>query len=137
MRRFCDYKILLLLPLLFALCGCKTKYITTEVPVVVEHTTHEKSTELRVDTVYHRDSTIVVVMGDTLIERHYNTIYKVREIAKTDTLRDTIPQVVTVTKTEIKEVPRQRGWWETLLLWCGGIALIVIIATIGIKIGKK
>ena len=34
---------LLCLALSLLMSGCKTKYITQEVPVVVEHTTHEKS----------------------------------------------------------------------------------------------
>jgi hypothetical protein len=102
------------------LASCRTRYITTEVPVVVEHTTHEKSTELRVDTVFHRDSTIVLVKGDTLVERHYNTIYKVREVIKGDTIHDTIPQVVTVTKTEVREVTKS-PWWMKALAWVGGV----------------
>ena len=110
---------------LLALTGCKTKYITTEVPVVVEHTTHEKSTELRVDTVYHRDSTIVMMLGDTVVERHYNTIYKVRETVKSDTLRDTIPIITEVVRTETKEVEKPLNWWQRLfqslgLLTAGG-----------------
>ena len=112
--------------LAFILASCKTTHTVTEVPVVVEHTTHEKSTELRVDTVYHRDSTIVMVMGDTLIERHYNTIYKVREIAKTDTLHDTIPKVVTVTKTEVKKT-HEITWWQKLLLASSAIVIIAYV----------
>lgn len=112
---------LLCLALSLLMSGCKTRYITQEVPVVVEHTTHEKSTELRVDTIYHRDSTIVLLEGDTLVERHYNTIYKVREVVRGDTIRDTIPKVVTVTNTEVKEVNRLH-WWQSALMWLGGVA---------------
>ena len=123
--------VALLLCLLISLCSCKTKYITQEVPVLVEHTTHEKSTELRVDTIFHRDSTIVLLKGDTLVERHYNTIYKVREVVKGDTIRDTIPQVVKVTKTEKVEVEKPLSWWRKLLQWLGAGALAVIAAGAG------
>lgn len=115
---------LLCLALSLLMSGCKTKYITQEVPVVVEHTTHEKSTELRVDTIYHRDSTIVLLKGDTLVERNYHTIYKVREVVRGDTIHDTVPQVVTVTKTEVKEVNRLH-WWQSALMWLGGVAALL------------
>ena len=111
--------------LLLVLCGCKTKYITTEVPVVVEHKTHEKSVELRVDTVFHRDSTIVLLKGDTLVERHYNTIYKVREKLVADTIRDTIPKVVTQRVVETQEVNKMH-WWQTALMWLGMTAMLLV-----------
>jgi hypothetical protein len=109
------------------LSGCKTTEVVKEVPVVVEHTTTHNTTELRVDTIYGHDSTFVYVKGDTLIERHYNTIYKVREVFVGDTLHDTIPQVVEVTKTVVKEVPRSVKWWEIGFL----ILCFVIIMFLG------
>lgn len=122
--------------LLVVLCGCKTKYITTEVPVVVEQKTHEKSVELRVDTVYHRDSTIVLLKGDTLVERHYNTIYKVREKLVADTVRDTIPKVVTQRVVETQEVNRLH-WWQTALMWLGGVLLGCVMIFVGFKFLRK
>lgn len=118
----------ILLCMLISLSGCKT--IREEVPVIVEHTTHEKSVELRVDTIFHRDSTIVLLQGDTLVERHYNTIYKVREVQRTDTLRDTIPQVTQVKVTEVQEVNRLH-WWQTALMWFGIVAAVVVASCIG------
>lgn len=109
------------------LSGCKTMEVVKEVPVVVEHTTTHNTTELRVDTIYGHDSTSVCVKGDTLIERHYNTIYKVREVLVGDRLHDTVPQVVEVTKTVVKEVPRDVKWWEIGFL----ILCFVIIMFLG------
>ena len=132
----CVERAILFLAAVFMLCGCKTKYITTEVPVVVEQKTHEKSVELRVDTVYHRDSTIVLLKGDTLVERHYNTIYKVREKLVADTLHDTIPKVVTQRITEVHEVNKLH-WWQTALMWLGGVLLGCVMIFVGFKFLRK
>ena len=36
-------------------------------------------------------------------------------------IRDTIPYPVEV----IREVPRERGWWDKMLMWVGGIAIAI------------
>jgi len=113
------------------LSGCKTTEVVKEVPVIVEHTTTHNTTELRVDTIYGHDSTFVYVKGDTLIERHYNTIYKVREVFVGDTIRDTIPQVVEVTKTERVEVAAPLRWWQKSLMWLGGILAALVCCCAG------
>ena len=40
---------------------------------------------------------------------------------RTDTIRDTVPRVVTVTRTEVREVNVLR-WWQRALMWAGGVA---------------
>ena len=123
--------------LLFAVVSsCKTRYITTEVPVVVEQKTHEKSVELRVDTVYHRDSTIVLLKGDTLVERHYNTIYKVREKLVADTVRDTVPKVVVQRVAEVREVNKLH-WWQSALMWAGGLLIAAALAALILIIKRR
>lgn len=111
-----------LICLMISLCGCSQRIVEVERPVIVEHTTTERHTELRVDTIYNRDSTFVYLQGDTLIERHYNTIYKVQRVNVADTIRDTIPRIVTVTETQVREVKRPLRWWQQALMWLGGIA---------------
>ena len=112
------------------LSACRTQYVTQEVPVVVEHTSTEKHTELRVDTIHTRDSTFVLIKGDTLIERHYNTIYKERNVIIRDTVTDSIPVPVEVVRTQVQHVERPRRWWESALMWLGGIAATLAAAAV-------
>jgi hypothetical protein len=55
-----------------------------------------------------------------------------------DRLRvDTVEKVRTLTeyrtRTDVQtvEVERKRRWWETALLWCGGVAVITLVVCIG------
>jgi hypothetical protein len=115
--------IAVLLMLLLCLCGCKTTETIREVPVITEHTTVQHHTDIVRDTLYQRDSVYHYVMGDTvIIERWHHTV-KVNKVAVTDTVRDTIPKVVSVTRTEIKEVTRLH-WWQHALMWIGGVLLV-------------
>lgn len=94
------------------LSGCKTTEVVREVPVVVEHTTAEHHTDIVRDTLLMRDSVYHYIKGDTtIIERWHNTV-KVERINKTDTIRDTIPKVVTTTKVVTKTEPRAVQWWQ-------------------------
>lgn len=94
------------------LSGCKTTEVVREVPVVVEHTTTQHHTDIVRDTLMMRDSVYHYVQGDTtIIERWHNTV-KVERINKTDTIRDTIPKVVTTTKVITKTEPRAVQWWQ-------------------------
>ena len=47
-------------------------------------------------------------------------------------IRDSIAYPVEV--EVIREVPRKRGWWETSLLWVGGITILSVAGFILIKI---
>ena len=109
--------------LVFAMVGCRTIELTKEVPVVTERVTERNHLEVVRDTLYHRDSIYHYVQGDTVvIERWHHTIDINRTVVG-DTIRDTIPQVVTVTRTELKEVNRLY-WWQKALMSAGGIALL-------------
>lgn len=127
--------------LLFCACallfGCGThKAVTNEVPVVVREIAHDTLTvtKWRTDSVILRDSVVVSEKGVDrwhtryVMKQHTDTIYRVRT--------DSVPQVVTVTNTVTKEVPRKAHWWQTMLEWLGGITLIAIIAIVGIKFAK-
>lgn len=122
-----------MLLLLFAMVGCKTVEVTKEVPVVAEHTTVQHHTDIVRDTLMMRDSIYHYVMGDTvIIERWHHTV-NVNKVVVADTIRDTIPKVVTVTRTEVKEVNRLH-WWQQALMWAGGILLASGLLWLGRKI---
>lgn len=120
---------LLCLALSLLMSGCKTRYITQEVPVVVEHTSTQYHTDIVRDTLLMRDSVFHFVQGDTTIIERFHTIYKVERVAISDTIRDTIPKVVTVTKTEVKK-ENKMNWWQTTLATIGGVASVLLLLSI-------
>ena len=134
-RYGCLAPAIILAILLLAISGCSPKVIEREVPVVVEHTSTHNSVELRVDTIYGHDSTIIYIQGDTVIERHYNTIYKVHEIIRGDTIHDTIPRVVHTIETVVQK-ENVIYWWQKALMWCGGISTLILLVIIAFKFKK-
>jgi len=114
-----------LIPILLLLCvSCKTRYITQEVPVVVEHTTTQNHTEWRTDTLFHKDSVYVYQQGDTLREVRYIERWRYRDVVVTDTLRDSVPVVTEVVRTEVVAAPLT--WWQRTRLHIGEVALLIL-----------
>ena len=112
--------------LLFAVVSsCKTRYITTEVPVVVEHTSVQHHTDIVRDTLLMRDSVWHYVQGDTTIIERWHHSVKVERVHVADTIRDTIPQVVTQRIAEVREVNVLR-WWQSALMWLGMAAMLLV-----------
>ncbi len=116
--------------LLVAMNGCRTIEVTKEVPVVTEKVTERNHLEVVRDTLMMRDSIYHYVMGDTVIIERWHRIVNINKTVVGDTIRDTIPQVVTVTRTEVKEV-NFLHWWQKALMWVGvagigaGVLLVV------------
>lgn len=108
------------------LVGCSPRIITQEVPVVVEHTTEHRSTDIVRDTLIMRDSVWHYVQGDTVRIERWHHVANVSKMLRTDTIRDTVPRVVTVTRTEVHEVNVLR-WWQRALMWAGGVLLAVFV----------
>ena len=120
------YNICMVMLLLFAVVSsCKTRYITTEVPVVVEHTSVQHHTDIVRDTLLMRDSVYHFVKGDTTIIERWHHSVKVERVLVADTIRDTIPQVVTQRIAEVREVNRLR-WWQSALMWLGMAAMLLV-----------
>lgn len=109
--------------LLALMSGCKTVEVTKEVPVVTEKVTERNHVDIVRDTLYHRDSVYHYVKGDTVIIERWHRTININKTVVGDTIRDTIPQVVTVTRTEVKEV-NFLHWWQKVLMWIGGFALV-------------
>ena len=124
--------VLVLLIVSISFSSCRTIEVTKEVPVVTEHTTEHHHTDIVRDTLYHRDSVYHYVQGDTVIIEKWHHIANVSKKIVTDTIRDTIPQIVTVTRTEIKEVNRIH-WWQSALMWAGGFSIVGFAVTLYIK----
>lgn len=119
--RIVFYIILIVVGLLVAasLGGCRTIEVTKEVPVVTEHTTEHHHTDIVRDTLMMRDSIYHYVQGDTVIIEKWHHTINVNKMIVADTIRDTIPKVVTVTRTEIKQVEKPLHWWQKALMFIG------------------
>ena len=94
------------------LSGCRTTEVVREVPVVVEHTTTQHHTDIVRDTLLMRDSVYHYIKGDTTIIERWHHVIDVNKMIRTDTIHDTIPQVVTATKVVTKTEPRAVQWWQ-------------------------
>ena len=92
-------------------------------------------TDIVRDTLLMRDSVYHFVQGDTcIIERWHHTV-KVERVMVADTIRDSVPVVVTQRVTEVREVNSLR-WWQSALMWAGGIACACGIIYLGNKISS-
>lgn len=119
------------------LSGCKTVEVTKEVPVITEHTTVQHHTDIVRDTLYHRDSIYHYVQGDTVIIEKWHHTVNVNKVVVADTIRDTIPKIVTVTQTEVRKVEKSLHWWQNALMWLGGIAVLFTGFSVIRKIGPR
>ena len=115
--------VLVLLIFSISCTSCRTIEVTKEVPVVTEHTTVQHHTDIVRDTLMMRDSIYHYVQGDTVIIERWHHSINVNKVVVADTIRDTIPKIVTVTKTETKEVNKIH-WWQKLLMLFGCATLL-------------
>ena len=122
-----------LVVLLLSLCSCKTQYKVVEVPRVVTQTNVEHHTNIVRDTLLRRDSVIIVQRGDTVYHETWHHLQAINRTYIADTVRDTIPQIVTVTKTEIKEVEKKLSKWQQLKMQLNGwlMAVVNLIVLVG------
>lgn len=119
-----------------------------------------------VTTIYAHDTVVVVDVPDTYAERvttdtvselstpfaysraevsggrlshslgtHGELPTSVRIEERVVTVTDSIAYPVEV--EVIREVPRKRGWWETSLLWVGGITILSVAAYIAVKVIRR
>jgi len=109
-----------LLLILLTLCSCRTREVVREVPVVVERVTERRDTVHRVDSVVWRDSVYHLVKGDSVLIERWHTRWRVSHDTVRVVRRDTVPVVTETTVTEVREV-NVLHWWQTLLMWLGGI----------------
>lgn len=117
-------KLILLIVTILCITSCKTVTKTVEVPV--ETIKKEYIHDTKIDSVIVRDSIDRWHSGDTTYIYKEHTKYKY--ILKKDTLikTDTIPKIITVTKENRVEV-NHIYWWQKLLMWLGGILVLLLI----------
>lgn len=116
--------ILYILMAVALLTGCKTQYIP--VPEYHEIVVHHADTLLRVDSVQLRDSVIIRVQGDTIVQEvwrwrdrvKYDTRIVYRDSIRVDSVRVPYP------------VERKQTAWERTMQNVGKISLFLIVTSI-------
>ena len=116
--------ILYILMAVALLTGCRTKYIP--VPEYHEIVVHHADTLLRVDSVQLRDSVIIRLQGDTIVQEvwrwrdrvKYDTRIVYRDSVRVDSVRVPYP------------VERKQTAWERTMQNVGKISLIILVTSI-------
>ena len=131
--------IVLLLLLILLCCSCtkrvyETQYV--EQPVYLHDTL--RSTIYSHDTTIVKDSVFFAINGDTIIRERYNTIERIK--VAHDTIMRFVEKPVGVVST--KQVCKNVEvnciyWWQKLLMWMGGIGVVVVVIMVNKLVDKK
>jgi hypothetical protein len=106
------------------LTGCKSKYIP--VPEYHEIVVHHADTLLRVDSVQLRDSVIIRLQGDTIVQE----VWRWRDRVKHDT-RIVYRDSLRVDSVRVPyPVERKQTAWERTMQNVGKISLIILVTSI-------
>ena len=116
--------------------GCSPRIVEVEKPVVVQQTHTQTHTDIVRDTLIWRDSVYHYVQGDTVRIERWHHVANVSKMIVADTIRDTIPRIVTVKETVVQEVNRLR-WWQEVLMTVGIIGIIALLLYAGAKSLRK
>ena len=137
----CSVSVLIVLFLLLLLlcCSCtkrvyETQYV--EQPVYLHDTL--RSTIYSHDTTIVKDSVYFAIKGDTIFKERYNTKWQIK--VAHDTIMRFVDKPVEVVreKNVEKQVEVNRiYWWQKLLMWMGGIGVVVIGIMVNKLVNKK
>ncbi len=116
--------------------GCSPRVVEVERPVVVEQTHTQTHTDIVRDTLIWRDSVYHYVQGDTVRIERWHHVANVSKMIVADTIRDTIPRIVTVKETVAQEVNRLH-WWQEALMTVGIIGIIALLLYAGARKLRK
>lgn len=120
-------KILYIIPIILFLCSCSAQKQIIEIPVEVVKT--EYIHDVKVDSVYVRDSIDRYVKGDTVFIYKEHTKYKYLNKIDTIVKVDSVPKIVrteTVKEVEVNHIK----WYQKALMWIGGITSLSLIGII-------
>lgn len=133
-------RVLVAIVLGMAVCwllgGCSPRVVEVERPVIVEQTHTQTHTDIVRDTLIWRDSVYHYVQGDTVRIERWHHLANVSKMIVADTIRDTIPRIVTVKETVVQEVNRLH-WWQEALMTAGIIGIIALLLYAGAKSLRK
>ena len=107
--------------------------------------------EVRTDSVFDREKETVVLRenGDTARHDRERVIYRAtgrereleREVEQRDSvineLRAQLSETSKSRQVDVVEVERERRWWETVLIWLGGLGLAGLLTVLGWRYLKR
>ena len=127
--------------LLLVLCGCKTRYVTTEVPVELHDTitaiktVHSVDTIERVERIHvfdtmYIDTSTIAVLGMPVLRHERekmidNTSTRCHHTDTTNIIERIIEKPVVVHDKEYVET-NVLYWWQTALMWAGALAIVAL-----------
>jgi len=113
-------KLLFLAIIATMLYSCKSvKYIPVETTKIEYRDNHVRDSVIRYDSVYVKDK------GDTLILERYKYLYKNRIVKDSIFINDTIR--VSYPVKVVKQVKAPLTSWQNFQIWCGRIALGILL----------
>lgn len=116
MKQLIYFTILLTSAICFVSCR-SIKYV----PVETVRTEYKTRDSIRFDSIYQRDSVLLLVKGDTVYKEKYKYLYKYQYLNKTDT-------VIKVDSVQVPyPVEKQLSRWQSLKMELGGWAFGIII----------
>ena len=118
----CYKKFIGLLLICIILVSCKTTTQVKEVPVETVKIEYQDRTIQ--DSTYFRDSILIVQKGDTIYNTQVKYRYKYKNRIDTIIKIDTIPNIITVTNTEVQNKLYN---WQKVLIGIGFIAALLSI----------
>jgi len=122
-------KIILLAILITVFCACKTvQYIPVETVKTEYSDNYVRDSIIRYDSIFVREK------GDTLILERYKYLYRDKIVRDSIFINDTIPVPYPVEVS--KQIKAPLSGWQNFQLWCGRIALAVLVF-IGIYFIRK
>lgn len=128
-------KHLLYILLLASVCvSCRSiKYVP------IESVKHDSVyiNRIKYDSIYHKDSVYMLIKGDTVYTYKYKYQYRDKLIRDTVnvTKRDSVPYPVEVINTVTVE--KKLSWWQTLFIWSGSIAWVVLLVALVVWVSKR
>lgn len=131
--------ILFVIPLLLLLISCSAKNKIVEVPVETVRT--EYIHNIKIDSVYVRDSVDRWRDGDTVYMYREHTQFKYLNKIDTVIKKDTIPKIVKVEVVKEKEKKvevevNKLKWYQKWLMWIGLGSVLLISGFVIYKIKK-
>lgn len=99
------------------------------VPVETVRTEYKTRDSIRFDSIYQRDSVLLLVKGDTVYKEKYKYLYKYQYLNKTDT-------VIKVDSIQIPyPVEKELSRWQSIKMELGGWAFGVIVVMVLVIVG--
>lgn len=110
--------------LLIISCSCRTTRQIVEIPIETIRTDY--IVDLKVDSIFERDSVDRYISGDTVFIYREHTKYKYKLKVDTFIKKDTIPKIIKVEAVKEVEVNHIK-WYQRILMYTGGIGFVLLL----------